>query len=355
MIIGGEQPMAEAVNVWHETISSSVGLINAYGPTEATVVGTLYNADGNTTAHNVPIGRPIGNVRIYILDKNGHLVPIGVLGELYIGGDSLARGYWNRSDLTAEKFIPDSFAKEPGARLYRTGDLARYLPDGNIEFLGRIDNQVKIRGFRIEPGEIEEALGQHASIREAVVGIHEESSGNRRLIAYVVAIPGSALSINELRKYLRHKLPEYMVPSVFVMLESLPLTANGKIDRRALPRPDQSRPELDQRFVAPRTPTEELLVEIWANILQVDKVGVHDNFFDLGGHSLLATQVMARACDALRTDLPLRALFEDPTVAGLAERFFEIQTRTVEKDKLTDLLGEIESLSEEQAQKLADK
>ncbi|MGC0779176.1 MAG: amino acid adenylation domain-containing protein, partial [Candidatus Acidiferrum sp.] len=227
----------------------------------------------------------------------------------------LARGYLNRPELTAEKFIPDPFSAEPAARMYKTGDLARYRPDGNIEFLGRADHQVKVRGFRIELGEIEAVLGQHPAVREAVVLAREDAPGEKRLVAYVVA----ESTADELRRFLKDKLPDHMVPAVFVLLDTLPLLSNGKIDRRALPAPDRTRPELDNTFVAPRTPTEELLAQIWAQLLDLERVGVHDNFFDLGGHSLLATQAVSRMREAFQVEIPLRRLFEVPTVAGLAE------------------------------------
>jgi acyl carrier protein len=236
----------------------------------------------------------------------------------------VARGYLNRPELTAEKFIPDPFSSDPTSRLYKTGDRARYLPDGNIEFLGRMDDQVKIRGYRIELGEIETVLGQHSSLREAVVLAREDSPGDRRLVAYVVTAGGSAPSANDLRSFLQQKLPEYMVPSVFVFLDSLPLTPNGKLDRKALPAPDQTRPELEETFVAPRTPVEETLASIWAAVLKVDKVGIHDNFFELGGHSLLATQLISRIRETFKIDLPLRSLFEAPTIYGLAQRMQEL-------------------------------
>jgi acyl carrier protein len=248
---------------------------------------------------------------------------VGVAGELHIGGDGLARGYLNRAELTAEKFITNPFSNDPQARLYKTGDLARYLPDGNIEFLGRIDNQVKIRGYRIELGEIESALGQHSAVREAVVLAREESPGDRRLVAYVVAASGSAASAHELRSFLQQKLPEYMIPSACVFLESLPLTPNGKIDSKFLPAPDRNRDELEQAYVAPRSPTEEILAGIWEEVLKLDRVGIHDNFFDLGGHSLLATQIISRLRVTLQMELPLRLLFENPTVSGLADRIEE--------------------------------
>src|SRR5258706_5917242 len=296
-----------------------VRLLHVYGPTETTTFASwhlVYSVSEDATS--IPIGKPIVNTEIYILDSHLDPVPIGVAGELHIGGVGLARGYLNRPELTSEKFIDHSFNGEPTRRLYKTGDLARYLPDGNIEFIGRIDNQVKIRGFRIELGEVEATLGRHLAIREAVVLAREDSPGDRRLVAYVVAAPDCAPSINELRDLLQQKLPEYMVPSAFVILKELPLNPNGKLDRKALPAPDQSRFEMDENYFVPRTPVEEILATIWAGILMLDKVGIHDNFFQLGGHSLLATQVISRVNDTFAIGLPLRRLFETPTIAGLA-------------------------------------
>ncbi|MGH7829760.1 MAG: phosphopantetheine-binding protein, partial [Candidatus Binatia bacterium] len=247
-----------------------------------------------------------------------HPVPIGVAGEIHIGGAGLARGYLNRPDLTAERFIPNPFSDEPGARVYKTGDLARYLPDGNIEFLGRIDHQVKIRGFRIELGEVEAALARHPAVGETVVLAREDTPGEKRLVAYVVPNPDLSPSTSELRSVLKEKLPEYMVPSAFVLLQSLPLTPNGKVDRKALPAPDQSRPEQETPFVPPRSWEQKTIAEIWAQVLKVHQVGSQDNFFDLGGHSLLATQIVSRIREAFAVELPLRSLFEAPTVSGLA-------------------------------------
>jgi len=303
-------------------------LINGYGPTETTTFACTYPMGVATqVGATVPIGRPIANARVFILDKNLEPVPIGVPGELYIGGDGLARGYLNRPDLTAEAFLPSPVADRPGERLYRTGDLARYLHDGAIEFLGRIDFQVKIRGFRIEPGEIEALLGGHPAIKETVVLAREDAPGDRRLVAYYVAMPGQgagapgeAPSPADLRAFLRVRLPDYMVPSAFVALDAFPLTPNGKVDRRALPTPERTRAGLEAEFVAPRTPTEEVLAGLWCDVLGVEWVGVHDSFFELGGHSLLATQLVSRVRDAFRVELPLRALFAGPTVAGLAGR-----------------------------------
>ena len=282
-------------------------LYNQYGPTESHVVTvfSLSELPGKWPALP-PIGRPIANTKIYLLDPYLQPVPVGVPGELHIGGDGLARGYHNRPELTAERFIPNPFSEEPGARIYKTGDLARYLPDGNIEFLGRIDHQVKIRGFRIELGEIEAVLGQHPAVTETVVLAREDKQGNKRLVAYIVRYQGSTISTSELRNFLRQKLPDYMIPSAFVMLDSLPLTPNGKIDRKALPEPDSERPDLEDSYIAPRSPIEKVLAGIWCEVLGLNQVGVHDNFFELGGHSLLATQVISRLRNVFEVEIPLR-------------------------------------------------
>jgi acyl carrier protein len=261
----------------------------------------------------IPIGRPIANVQHYLLDGQGQPVPIGVPGELYIGGVGLARGYLNRPALTAEQFVPHPFSTAPGARLYKTGDRARYLPTGDVEYLGRVDQQVKLRGFRIELGEIEAALAQHPDVHEGVVLVREESPGDQRLVAYVVprAAPGPAGS--SLRRFLRQTLPDYMVPAAIVLLERLPLTPNGKVDRRALPKPERQ-----GALVAPRNPAEERMAAMWAEVLGLERVGIHDNFFELGGNSLLAIQVMSRLRDAFQVELPVRRLFDEgATVADL--------------------------------------
>jgi len=295
-------------------------VVNNYGPTENTVVTTsgliVFDGTDNTLPH---IGHPIDNTQVYLLDPYLQPVPIGVPGELHIASVGLARGYLNRPDLTEAKFIPNPFSNEPGFRLYKTGDLARYLPDGNIEFLGRIDNQVKIRGFRIELGEVEAALSQHPAIRETVVITRENSAGDKQLVAYLVPHQEAAPTVSDLRCFLKAQLTEYMVPSNFVTLDTLPLTPNGKVDRHALPQPD-FRAELELTFVAPRTPIEEMLANIWAWVLGIKQVGIEDNFFELGGHSLLATQVISRVRDTLAVELPLRSLFEAPTVASFAQQ-----------------------------------
>jgi acyl carrier protein len=294
-------------------------LIHVYGPTETTTFASWYWVKAvEANATTVPIGRPVANTEIYILDPHLNPVPTGVAGELHIGGDGLARGYLNRPELTEEKFIANPFSTESGARLYKTGDLARYLPDGNIEFLGRIDNQVKIRGYRIELGEVEAVLAQHPAVQQAVVLAREDTPGDKRLVAYVVSANGLAILSYDLRNYLQRKLPDHMVPSAFVFLDSLPLTPNGKLDRKSLPAPGQSRPELEDDFAAPRTPVEETLANIWADVLKLEKVGVHDNFFRLGGHSLSATQVVSRMRNAFAVEVRLRQIFESPTVAEMA-------------------------------------
>jgi amino acid adenylation domain-containing protein/non-ribosomal peptide synthase protein (TIGR01720 family) len=290
---------------------------NAYGPTEATIgpaLGRVEDLPQGTA--NVPIGRPISNTHIYVLDARSRPVAVGVPGELHVGGAGVARGYLNRPELTAVKFVPDPFSPTPGARLYRTGDRARFWADGRLEFLGRIDQQVKVRGFRIELGEIEALLSRHAALQAAVAVVRQDEAGHKRLVAYVVPAQGPAPSSSEMRAFLLEKLPEYMLPSLFVVLDALPLTPNGKVDRRVLPAPDQARPELASVYVAPRTPEEETLAGIWAQILGLEQVGVHDNFFELGGDSILSIQVIARANQAgLR--LTPKELFQYPTVAGL--------------------------------------
>ena len=293
-------------------------LHNLYGPTEAAVDVTYWHCrrDGDQTI--VPIGRPIANTQTYILDSNLQPLPIGVAGELHIGGIGLARGYLNRPELTAEKFIPDPFANNPGARLYKTGDLARFLPDGNIEYLGRIDNQVKLRGFRVELGEIEAVLEQSSGVRQAVVVVREDVAGDKRLVAYLLAGAGGSLHIDRLRRELKEKLPEYMVPSKFVALEAFPMTTSGKVDRKALPAPP---PEWEGSVaaVAPGNELESRLVSIFASILGLPSVGVTDNFFDLGGNSLLAARLVAQVQKLMGRQIPLSALFRGPTVKSLAQ------------------------------------
>jgi amino acid adenylation domain-containing protein len=290
-----------------------------YGPTEGTLFTSTHRmTDGAHVGSSVPIGRPLANTQVYLLDASGQPVPPGVTGELFVGGDGLARGYVGQPALTAERFVPDAFSGIPGARLYRTGDLARWRADGVLEFLGRADAQVKVRGYRIELAEVEAALLAHPEVREAVVLVREDRPGDKRLVGYVVA--AESLSTSTLRADLKQRLPEYMVPSSLVRLDALPLTANAKVDRKALPAPESVLASPDSVYVAPRTPTEELLASLFAQVLLLERVGIEDSFFELGGHSLLATQLISRVRTAFNVELPLRTLFEAPTVAALAPR-----------------------------------
>ncbi len=317
LVLGGEASGWELIGRVRE-LSPELRIFNHYGPTETTVgalAGEVEREAEYQTA-TAPLGRPLNQARVYVLDNRMEPSPVWIAGEIYIGGAQVARGYLNEPEQTATKFVPDPFSEEPGMRLYRTGDLARYLPDGRVEFLGRADHQVKIRGYRIELGEIEAALKEIEAVNESVVIVRESESGEKRLVAYVSARDGAELETNELRRRLSERLPEYMVPGAIVKLERMPLTANGKLDRGALPEPES---EARGEYVAPRTQIEELVADIWAELLKVERVGAHDNFFELGGHSLMATQLTSRVREACEVDLPLRALFDAPTVAGMAE------------------------------------
>ncbi len=329
-------------------------LHNHYGPSESHVVTSYSLSDPpEQWASHPAIGRPIANTQIYILDSHFNPVPAGVPGELYIGGVSLSRGYIIRPEVTAEKFIPDPFSRQPSARLYRTGDLSHFLPDGTIEYLGRIDHQVKIRGFRIELGEIEAVLGQHSAVQENVVLAREDGGGQKRLLAYVVTGQDHQTSINELRSFLREKLPDYMIPSGFVLLEEFPLTPNGKVDRRALPEPGQTRPDLEAAFVTPRSAAEEVVAAIWSEVLRVERVGIYDNFFDLGGHSLLATQVISRLRETFQAErLPLRKLFEAPTIAGLVDALAQFWGGIEIVEAIAQTCKELEQLSVEEVESM---
>jgi amino acid adenylation domain-containing protein len=294
-------------------------VFNLYGPTEDTTYTTCEAVPRELTG-NPSIGWPIANTQIYLLNEALQPAPVGAAGELYIGGLGLARGYLNRPALTAERFVPDPFSQQPGARLYRTGDLARHLADGRLEYLGRIDHQVKVRGFRIELGEVEAALLEHGAVRAAAVVARSLDDLEKRLVAYLVAEDGQRPAGPELRSYLKTRLPEHMIPQDFLWLPELPLTPNGKLDRRALPDPPSLRAEgAAENYRAPGTATEELLADIWRQVLRVERVGVEDDFFELGGHSLLAAQVASRIKEACQVEVPIFSLFESPTVARLAE------------------------------------
>ncbi len=326
LVLGGEATGWDLIKKLL-SLAPDCAIFNHYGPTETTVGVTTYRLaqdqpkrkmkdNGQTT---IPLGRPMANIQIYLLDSYRQPVPIGVPGELYISGNSLGRGYLNRPDLTAEKFIPNPFSDKPGAGLYKTGDLARYLPDGNIEFLGRIDYQVKIRGFRIEMGEIETVLAGHPAVRETIVIAREDQPGDKCLVAYLVPDREQTPAISELRSFLKEKLPDYMIPSAFVILEILPLTSNGKIDRSTLPAPEGIRPQLETAYVVPRFETERFIANVWREKLRVDKVGIYDNLFDLGGHSLLTMQIYSKLQKRYGQELSLVDMFQYPTIHALAQ------------------------------------
>lgn len=352
VICSGESLPVELQEQFFSRLNTA--LHNLYGPTEAAVDVTFWRCESKDGRRLVPIGRPIANTQIYLLDPDGRPVPVGVPGELHIGGIGLARGYLHRPDLTAEKFVPDPFANQPCARLYKTGDLARYRPDGNIEFLGRIDHQVKIRGLRIELAEIEGTLLLHEKIRQAVVVAREDSPGNQQLVAYLVLAQRSDGIINEARSRLQQKLPEYMVPTAFVLLDSLPLTPSGKLDRRNLPAPSLGRAGLDTRTIAPRTRPEKELTQVWRELLGVEQIGINDNFFELGGHSLLFTQMASRIREIFHVEMPLRILFNVPTVSEMIAAIAEKQIEQEDAHKVAQMLDDLKQLSPEQVRMLLE-
>jgi amino acid adenylation domain-containing protein len=338
--VGGDAVLPETVTMWQQVVGNRVSCINVYGPTEASVTAIVHDLlePKSSKTNTVLIGRPIANTQAYILDRHLQPVPVGVLGELHIGGVRLARGYLNRPELTEEKFLTNPFKDAKLDRIYKTGDLARYLADGKIECLGRMDNQVKIRGFRIELGEIEAVLNQHPQVQASCVILREDTPRDKRLVAYVVPyFQEISAGISSLRQFLSNHLPLYMVPSSFVVLESLPLTANRKVDRRALPAPDLHNEQIDN-YVAPRTPVQEMLAQIWAQVLKLELVGIHDNFFELGGHSLLATQLVSRIRNIFKVELPLRSIFAAATVAALADIIGQLQQQNLELSALPILV-----------------
>jgi amino acid adenylation domain-containing protein len=396
VIIGGDVMLTESLQLWERTPMSKARLLNAYGPTETTITAAtcevLKRASGRSNKEKrgsptiasglfrIPIGRPLANRTAYILDRYGNPVPTGVPGELYIGGAGLASGYLGREELTESKFIPDRFSDllpelsvEPGApaRLYKTGDLVRYLADGQLDFVGRVDDQVKVRGFRIELGEVEAALNSHPAIQEAVVIVktagqeddgRSEGGADKRLVAYLVYDQAMAPELDKasVHNFLKDKLPAYELPSAYVFLDRLPLTPSGKVDRRALPEPEQELPEARRNYVPPRTPVEEDLARMWSQVLGIawtgdqSPVGVYDNFFELGGHSLLATQIISRVRTAYRVELPVRKLFEAPTIAGLATLLAQSLAEEEEQEDLEALLAELEQMTDEEARALLE-
>lgn len=337
---GESLSLSECARV-RSVLSELVAIVNQYGATECTMSSTQFRAPEDQSSGVALAGKPIANSQVYILDPHFQRCPIGVPGEIYIGGAGVARGYLLSPDLTARKYIPDPFGDTPGARLYRTGDLGRFLPSGDIELHGRVDRQVKVRGIRIEPAEIEAVLKDHEHVRDAVVILREDTPGNQRLVAYVVLRQPGA----NLRAFMKTRVPDYLVPTSFVVIEKLPLTPNGKVDYAALPIPDVTSFESTKEFAGPRTPVEETLEQIWKEILEVARVGIHDNFFELGGHSLAATQVVSRIRKTLKVDLPLRAIFDSPTIAELAAHVESIRQEPDDTEKLARLLEQMDQLS----------
>jgi amino acid adenylation domain-containing protein len=348
LVFGGEASDAQAVRRVLEA-GKPEHVVNGYGPTEATTFTVAYDAQEVAAGlRTLPIGRVLSNSEVWVLDQELRLAPVGVVGELYIGGDGIAREYLGQAELTAEKFVPHGYSAAPGARLYRTGDLGRYLSDGTLEFVKRIDHQVKIRGFRVELGEIEAALNEYWAVTDSVVVDREDAFGGTRLIGYVVPEEGVEPTSAELYAFLKEKIPAYMLPSVFVMINELPLTPNGKVNRSALPVPELSDEEAKPNFVAPRNALEEKLAGIWQEILGLPQVGVESNFFDLGGHSLMATRVVSQIRERCGVEMPLRMLFESPTIAELARYLETSQSKETELARIMSMLENVESISDEE-------
>ncbi|MGC1379234.1 MAG: amino acid adenylation domain-containing protein [Anaerolineales bacterium] len=355
IVSSGEVMHSDIVQAWRQDLGHAAQPVNMFGMTETTGVVTACPVplEQDETLHNISVGRPISNARIYLLDRHLEPVSIGLPGEVYIGGPYPARGYHNRPALTAERFIPDPFSLEPGARLYKTGDLARFQPDGALDFIERADYQIKIRGYRIEPGEVETALVQYPTVREAVVLGQETSRGqaheDKELVAYVVADPLTRPTQGELREFAKDRLPDYMVPAAFVFLDSLPLTATGKVDRKALLQMKADRPGMNEGYAPPRNPVEEVLTRMWTDLLHVDRVGIYDNFFELGGHSLLAVQAMGYLQEMLRMEEPLIAFFfENPTVAGVTDALLQSEAGQGDMEEIAATLNLIAGLSDEE-------
>ncbi|NEU77735.1 non-ribosomal peptide synthetase [Nostoc sp. UIC 10630] len=354
-IIGGENLLAEDIAFWREFAPDTM-LVNEYGPTETVVGCCIYQVPtGENLSTSVAIGNPIANTQLYVLDQHCQPVPIGVVGELHIGGLGLARGYLNQPELTAQKFIPNPFSQIPGERLYKTGDLARYRPDGVLEFLGRIDDQVKIRGFRIELGEIEATINQHPCVSTSVVVVRKDESANQTLVAYITLQPQQTLAIPELRRFLEPKLPNYMIPSAFVTLDILPLTSNGKVDHKALPAVENFRPELAVAYLLPQTEVEQTIADVWQKSLKIEKIGIHDNFFELGGHSLLLITVHSQLREIFKTELSILDLFRYPTISYLADYLNSSQQKTIslqETDIQTDKILDGKAQQKKRLQKM---
>jgi len=355
-VMTGLQTKTEGTMQLLRDISKELRIMNTYGPTETTFAATAFNFQKSEhPQRDVSIGIPLPNYQIYIVDPDLQPVPIGVKGEILIGGTGLARGYRNQSELTNDKFIPNPFNEKPGSRLYRTGDMGRFSPDGNIEFLGRMDDQVKIRGYRIELGEIESVLKQHSGIKDAVVLARDDKSDESELVCYSVPMAEQAPTINEIKNYLRQKLPDYMVPSTIVLLDALPMTTSHKIDRTRLPDPEQKRSDLVGTYIAPQTPLEKVLAGIWTEVMDVEKIGTQDNFFDLGGHSLLLLQVISRIHDVFGIEISPKYLFENPTVADLAALILQDTENQERITKTAQMVLKIVRMSEKEINHLLHK
>ena len=356
IIVAGEKCSSELTKKW----AKNRKFINAYGPTETTVCASMFFCDPNCQI-SPPIGKAIDNFKLYILDRNLNPVPVGIPGELYIAGVGLSRGYHNKPDLTAEKFIPNPFSDEIGSRMYATGDLVKYLNNGNIQFIGRIDSQVKLRGFRIEIGEIVSVISRYPTINEVIVIVREDKPGIKQLVAYFTTNSESKLDIGQLRSFIRKELPDYMVPTAYVTLEKFPLTLNKKIDYRALPKPTSIDKVNKTKFVEPRNETEKIIAEIGKELLDIEQMGIYDNFFELGGHSLLATQFISKLKSAFNKEISLKVLFEKPTIAELAEIIKNME-KTDDEDtfiieersekSIKDLINEIDNLSNSEIEQL---
>jgi acyl-coenzyme A synthetase/AMP-(fatty) acid ligase/acyl carrier protein len=354
VIFGGEELEPGTLKSWmarHGTARPR--LVNMYGITETTVHVTYRELREGDTEGGSVIGEALGDMAVYVVDEQMRAVPEGVAGEMYVGGGGVARGYLNRAELTAERFVPDPFSGRAGGRLYRTGDLARRRANGELEYVGRVDEQVKIRGFRIELGEVAAGLREQEGVRECVVIAREEAGGEKRIVAYVVMEQGEReVSGGEMREELKKRLPEYMIPSAIVKMEELPLTRNGKVDRKALPEVAEGERGVRTSYVAPRTPVEEIIAAIFIEVLSIERVGILDNFFDLGGHSLLVTLVVSRLREAFHVELPLRAVFEAPTVADLSLAIAQSIMEEENGNDVAELLREVEQSSGATAQPL---
>ena len=348
----GEPLTADLQSLYFSKLAAELSLY--YGASEAPSATYRKCQPSVETRDSTELGQPLPGVELHLLDDSLERVADGICGEIYLGG-KLARGYFKRPDLTAEKFIPHPFSNESDARLYKTGDLGRHLPGGSIEFVGRVDDLVKVRGFRIELGEIAKTIRQYPEIRDAFIAALDADSDRSRIVAYVVPNPRSTISVTDLQSYVRSKLPDYMVPARFIFLDALPISPNGKIDRKALPIPGQARPELNTPFVAGRIPLEKDLAQIWREVLELDEIGIHDNFLDLGGNSLAATRIVSRVIAKFQIEIPLRTLFQSPTVAEMAAVISAYQDKKLGNNELAKILDELESLGQEEASRLVKK